>query len=82
MTALPKNWDVISLGALWDAFNEPRRFHTPQATIKALLYCVRQSGIAALKEPRNIERLAGCDERARAQINVAVEALLQKDKAA
>lgn len=42
---------------------------TPQVTIEAVLYCVRECGLAALKEPANLERLSRCDEAARAQIN-------------
>src|SRR4051812_35073482 len=33
-----------------------RRPATPQATIEAVLYCVRERGIDALQEPANIER--------------------------
>jgi hypothetical protein len=42
---------------------------TPQVTIEAVLYCVRERGLAALKEPANLERLSRCDGAARAQIN-------------
>jgi hypothetical protein len=42
---------------------------TPQSTIDAIMYCVRQRGIEALKEPANIERLSRCDEQAKAAIN-------------
>jgi hypothetical protein len=46
-----------------------RRRPTPQRTIEAILHCVRERGIAALKEPANIERLLRCDADAKAQIN-------------
>jgi hypothetical protein len=42
---------------------------TPQSTIEAVLYCVRERGLAALRERANVERLSRCDEKARAQIN-------------
>jgi Protein of unknown function (DUF3987) len=50
--------------------NRPRR--TPQATIEAVIHSVRERGIAALKEPANIERLMTCDADARANINERV----------
>jgi hypothetical protein len=42
---------------------------TPQSTIEAILYCVQTRGLAALREPANIERLGRCDAQARAEIN-------------
>jgi hypothetical protein len=42
---------------------------TSQATVEALMYCVRERGIQALKEPANIERLRRCDKAAKAQVN-------------
>ena len=56
MKVLPENWDSMPLGSLWDALNDLSRHGTPQSSIDALLYCVRERDIAALKEPRNIER--------------------------
>jgi hypothetical protein len=53
--------------------SEPRA--TPQATIDAIMHCVRERDIAALKEPANIERLARCDDRAKAEINRRIAAL-------
>jgi hypothetical protein len=51
----------MSLGALWDHFNRPRK--TPQTTIEAVIHSVRERGVAALIEPANIERLLACDDR-------------------
>jgi hypothetical protein len=42
---------------------------TPQATIEAILYCVRQRGPQALSEPANVERLRRCDASALAEID-------------
>ena len=56
------------------AFRRP----TPQVVIEAVMYAVRTRGLAAFKEPANIERLSRCDAEARAQINKRIEALLGK----
>ena len=45
---------------------------TPQTTIEALLHCVRDRGVSALKEPANIERLSRCDVEALSQIDARV----------
>jgi hypothetical protein len=42
---------------------------TPQATIEAVLYCVRERGLAALREPSNQQRLITFDDAARAEVN-------------
>jgi hypothetical protein len=48
---------------------------TPQVTIEAILYCVRERGPSALKEPANVERLRRCDEAARRQVNERIAKL-------
>jgi hypothetical protein len=48
---------------------------TPQATVEAILHCVRGRGVAALKEPANIERLTRCDAEAKAQIDQRIAKL-------
>ena len=68
MTELPKNWDTLSLDALWNNLNDPQRYPTPQSTIEAVMYSIRERGLAALQEPNNKERLARCDAAAREQI--------------
>ena len=80
-TIVPPNWRTLSLGALWDRLNEPRRL-TTLAVIEAVMYCVRARGLAALQEPANIERLARCDPAARQQMNERIERLLKKEMAA
>jgi hypothetical protein len=65
-----------SVGALWDELNRPSRWPAPQVTIEAIIWCVRERGIAALKEPANVERLKRCDENARRQINRRIEKLI------
>ena len=56
-----------------EAKTQPRRVverrPTPQTTIEAIMYCVRERGLAALKEPANVERLSRCDAAAKAEIN-------------
>jgi hypothetical protein len=76
--SLPPNWKDMALDALYADINNPRRFPTPQSTIEAIVYAVRERGIAALKEPDNIERLSRCDTAARKQINERIENLLAK----
>lgn len=49
---------------------------TPQTTVDAVVHCVRTRGVAALKEPANIERLSRCDAAARAQINQRIAKLI------
>jgi hypothetical protein len=65
--ALPEDWNQMSLGALWDHLNRTHR--TPQTTIEAVVHCVGERGVAALKEPANIERLLRCDDGAKTKIN-------------
>jgi hypothetical protein len=62
-----------SLGAAYE--RTLRNRPTPQVTTEAVLYCVRERGLAALKEPANLERLSRCDEAARAQINERIAKL-------
>jgi hypothetical protein len=52
-----------------------RQRPTPQVTIEAIMYCVRERGLVALDEPENRERLARCDERALNQIDARIEEL-------
>jgi hypothetical protein len=61
--------DGVSLERAWCEINDLRNRRTPEVTIEAILYCVRERGAAALKEPANIERLSRCDEAALAQID-------------
>ena len=58
----------VSLDRLWHELNDARSRPTPQVTIEAILSCVRERGVAALKELANLERLSRCDEAALAQI--------------
>jgi hypothetical protein len=71
---LPEDWHEMSLGALWDHLNRPRK--TPQTTIAAVIYSVRERDIAALKEPANIERLLECDDDSRIEINERIARLI------
>jgi hypothetical protein len=48
---------------------EHRPRPTPRTTIEAIMWCVRERGPAALHEPKNIERLAQCDDAAINEIN-------------
>jgi hypothetical protein len=78
MSELPKNWDQLSLDALWSNLNDPRRHATPQSTIEAILYSVGNRGLTALKEPDNKERLSRCDEAAMKQIHERIKIMREK----
>jgi hypothetical protein len=56
----------------------PARRPTPNVTIEAILYCVRDRGAGALREPANIARLRTCDAAAKAQINTRIAMLAAK----
>jgi hypothetical protein len=49
---------------------------TPQTTIEALMYSVRERGLKALGEAANQERLGRCDAAGRTQINQRIETLI------
>lgn len=49
---------------------------TPQTTIEAIMWCVRERGRRALREPANIERLLRCDLNAKTEINERIASLL------
>lgn len=49
---------------------------TPQTLVEALMFCVRERGLAALKEPDNRRRLRDCDRAARDQIDERIAALI------
>jgi hypothetical protein len=53
---------------------------TPQTTIEAVMYCVRERGLAALCEPANQQRLMTFDEAARAEVNKRIEKLEGADR--
>ena len=52
---------------------------TPQTTIEAVMYCVRERGLAALREPANQRRLITFDDAARAEVNRRI-AKLEEDR--
>jgi hypothetical protein len=78
MTGLPKNWHEMALASLWENLNHPQRHPTPQSTIEAILFSVRERGLTALDEPANVERLGRCDAKARTEIKRRIEALCAK----
>jgi hypothetical protein len=53
--------------------SEQRR--TPQTTIEAVMFTVRERGPKALHEPANIERLGRCDTAALGQIDARMAKL-------
>lgn len=64
---------AIGLDELYWRLNDPKRFSTPQTTIEAVGYSVRERGLAALEEPANVQRLRTLDNRAKAQLNERIE---------
>jgi hypothetical protein len=74
--------DDISLERAWAELNDPRSHPTPQATIEAILHCVRERGLAALNEPATVERLARCDAAAKAILDKRIAKLMRTKEAA
>jgi hypothetical protein len=60
-----------------DLVEEWERRYPPPPQIEAVVQCVRERGLAALKEPANIERLSRCDKAAKAEINRRIARLQQ-----
>jgi hypothetical protein len=67
----------MSLERLWNEVNcrARERHGTPQTIIEAILYSVRERGLAALKEPRNVERPTRGDTAARRQIRSRIASM-------
>jgi hypothetical protein len=74
---LPTNWDSMSVGALWEALNNPRRHRTPQSIVDAIMAAVKMRGVASLGETANVAQLECCDADAKALLNKRIEALRQ-----
>ena len=64
------------------AMNTAATRTTPRTTIEAILWCVRERGVEALRETANIERLLRCDATARAEINERITRRLAGEIAA
>jgi hypothetical protein len=64
---------AVGLDEAYRRLNDPKRFSTPQSVIEAVMYCVRERGLAALEEPANVQRLRTFDDRAKAQLNERIE---------
>src|SRR6516164_986641 len=65
----------ISIDAPYRELNKPSA--TAQTIVEAIMGAVRQRGLAALKDAANVERLARCDQAARAQINQRIARLIE-----
>jgi hypothetical protein len=55
---------------------------TPQTTIEAIMWCVRERGLPALQEAANIERLLRCGATARTEINNRIDRLIAAKRVA
>ena len=67
--------DEIPLERVWCEIDDPRNRPTPRSTVEVLVHCVAVRGIAALDEPKNIERLCRCDTTALTRINQRIAKL-------
>jgi hypothetical protein len=73
MTGLPKNWDEMSLPALWEALNDPRRKKAAAAsTVEALMFSLR-SGVQALGQHNNVRRLSELSDEQLREVAVRVQ---------
>jgi hypothetical protein len=77
---LPEGWDAMSVPVLCDQLARGRG--TPRSTVEAVVWAVRERGVAALKEPANIGRLSRCDAAARTEINKRIASLIAAKKIA
>jgi hypothetical protein len=58
MSDLPDKWHEMSVGALWDALNNPRRYKgAARSTYDALLFELSRFGIERLATPKCQQRL-------------------------
>jgi hypothetical protein len=55
--------------------SETRARPTPQSTIEAIMWTVRERGPQALHEPANIKRLSRCDDAAISEIDGRIKKL-------
>jgi hypothetical protein len=70
--------DNISLDTTYRELTDPCDRPTPRFTVEAVMLTVRERGVAALKEPANIERLARCDAAAKVQIDRYIKKLIDR----
>ena len=68
--------DSVSPNAAYRELNASENRPAPQTTVQAIMWCVRERGLAALKEPANLERLLRCDAAAKAEINARIGRLV------
>jgi hypothetical protein len=58
MSGLPDNWDQMSVGALWETLNDPRRRKmAAKSTYDALLFELCRFGVERLAKPKCRQRL-------------------------
>jgi hypothetical protein len=65
----------VTLEEAWNEINDLQNRTTPSVAVEAVMLKVRERGLAALKEPANIERLVRCDAAAKTEINRRIEKL-------
>ena len=72
------NPSVSLVERAYSELNNPCRLATPQVVVEAILHCVRERGVEALKESANLERLSRCDAAAKAQIDRRIRKLIDR----
>ena len=65
----------VTLEQAYREINDPQNRPTPRVTIEAIMLGMRERGLAALREPANLERLSRCDATAKTEINERIEKL-------
>lgn len=71
----------MSIARLYAKINDPRRRPTPQVVVEAIMWAVRERGVAALHDVEEIERLSRCDQEARDQLGARISRLFPEEAA-
>ena len=79
---MPRDHQTEIIEDFYRVARSVRHRPTPQVTIEAIMYAVRERGLGALTESANIERLTRCDDAPRAQINERLARLVAKQEIA
>jgi hypothetical protein len=61
--------DDVSLDRAWHELNDTHKRPTPKASIDAVWHAFLERGVAALSQPEVMDRIAHCDEDARAELD-------------
>lgn len=56
------------LATLYEYLNHSDRHSTPEMTVEAIMFAIREDGVSAVREPDTRERLQRCDDNAKEQL--------------